>query len=343
MHTTDLRSDTITKPTAEMLKYMMAAHVGDDVFKEDPSVNTLEAKLAELFGMEAALFCASGTMSNQIGIKLHVQPGNEVICEAEAHVYYYEAGGIAMNSYAQVKTIKGVQGKITAQQIEEAINPNDIHKSDTTLVCLENTCNRGGGSYYTVNDIKAIQEVCLKHNLALHLDGARLWNAAIATNTPLVEYGNLFNTISVCFNKGMGCPVGSALLGTRANIERARKIRKAWGGGWRQAGYLAAAVLYALDNNYKRLQTDHEHATAIAKALQQCAWVKHVEPVYTNIILFDIAEVMGNAQDAVTVLAQHGILCFATGINRVRLVTHLHITAQDVDYIINMLTHSIKV
>ncbi len=343
MHIIDLRSDTITKPTPKMLQYMMLAEVGDDVFKEDPSVNALEEKLAQLFGMEAALFCASGTMSNQIGIKLHVQPGNEVICEAEAHVYYYEAGGIAMNSYAQVKTIKGVQGKITAAQVEAAINPNDIHKSDTKLVCLENTCNRGGGSYYTIDDIKAIQQVCIKHNLALHLDGARLWNAAIATNTPLLEYGKLFNTISVCFNKGMGCPVGSALLGTKADIERARKIRKAWGGGWRQAGYLAAAVLYALDNNYNRLQTDHEHATAIANALQQCAWVKHVEPVYTNIILFDVAEAMGNAQDAVNLLAQQGILCFATGVNRVRFVTHVHITAQDVHRIINTLTNSIAV
>jgi threonine aldolase len=337
MHIIDLRSDTITKPTPEMLRYMMEANVGDDVFGEDPSVNVLEEKLATLFGMEAALFCASGTMSNQIGIKLHVQPGNEVICEAEAHVYYYEAGGIAMNSGAQVKTLKGVQGKLTALQIEEAINPNDIHKSDTKLVCLENTCNRGGGSYYTIQEIKAIQEVCTMHNLALHLDGARLWNAAITTNTPLHEYGKLFHTISVCFNKGLGCPVGSALLGSKLAIEKARKIRKAWGGGWRQAGYLAAAVLYALENNYQRLQTDHEHAAILANTLQQCLWVTHVEPVYTNIILFDVAEHVSNAQHVVDKLAAQGIICFATGAKRIRFVTHLHITKQDIKEACNIL------
>jgi threonine aldolase len=337
MNFIDLRSDTITKPTPEMLAHITAAEVGDDVFREDITVNALEKKLADLFNMEAALFCASGTMSNQIGIKLHVQPGNEVICEMEAHVYYYEAGGIAMNSGAQVKTLKGVQGKISAAQIEEAINPNDIHKSDTTLVCLENTCNRGGGSYYTLNDIEAIKKVCDKYQLALHLDGARLWNAAIATNTPLYKYGKLFTTISVCFNKGLGCPVGSALLGTTEAIERARKIRKAWGGGWRQAGYLAAAVLYALDNNYNRLQTDHEHAAQLANVLKQCSWVQHVEPVYTNIVLFDVVAQAGSAQQVVEALATQGIICFATGSKRIRFVTHLHITQQHVNAVINAL------
>ena len=333
----DFRSDTVTKPTPQMLAAMANAHVGDDVFGEDPTVNELENTIAKMFGMEAALFCASGTMSNQIGIKCHTQPGDEVICEAESHVYYYEAGGIASNSHAQVHTIKGQYGQITAAQIEAAINPYDIHKANTSLVCLENTCNRGGGSYYSINHLLAIKAICTKHNLALHLDGARLWNAAVAGQTPLTTFGEIFNSISVCFNKGLGCPVGSALIGTKNYIQKARKVRKAFGGGWRQAGYLAGAVLYALNNNYTRLATDHLHAQQLAEALKNCTWVTNVEPVPTNIVLFDIAENI-TTKNVIDTLAKNNILCFATGANRLRFVTHLHITQTAIHEVINTLT-----
>jgi threonine aldolase len=321
----DLRSDTVTKPSQGMMAAMQAAPVGDDVFGEDPTINQLEAVIAEKFGMEAALFCLSGTMSNQIGIKCHTQPGDEVICEAEAHVYYYEAGGIASNSLAQVHTIKGVQGQINAQQVLQAINPNDIHKAKTSLVCLENTCNRGGGTYYDIDNLKAIKEVCSQHNLSLHLDGARLWNAAIAGQTDLKTFGQIFDSISVCFNKGLGCPMGSALLGTKAYIQKARKVRKAFGGGWRQAGILAAAVLYALEHNFESLATDHLHANQLANALKKCPWVAHVEPTPTNIVLFDVTDNL-DVNTIIEQLAKQGILCFSTGQKRIRFVTHLQIS-----------------
>ncbi|MCC6693611.1 MAG: threonine aldolase, partial [Chitinophagaceae bacterium] len=245
----DLRSDTFTKPGTAMLDAMIKAEVGDDVFGEDPTVNQLEAFAAEIFGMDAALFCPSGTMTNQIAIKCHTLPGQEVICEKESHVYLYEAAGIAFNSACQVKTIEGERGMITAGQVLEAINPDDIHRPVSSLVSLENTTNRGGGACYDFAEIQHIKEVCLKHNMKLHLDGARLFNALLAKQESPGQYGGIFDSISICLSKGLGAPVGSVLLGNAAFIKQARRVRKLMGGGMRQAGYLAAAGIYALENN----------------------------------------------------------------------------------------------
>jgi threonine aldolase len=323
----DLRSDTVTKPTAGMLQAMFAAPVGDDVFGEDPSINNLETEMAKLFGMEAALFCPTGTMSNQIAIACHTTPGNEVICEAESHVFYYEGGGIARNSFCQTRTIAGNQGKITAEQIQAVINPDDVHKPITKLVSLENTCNRGGGSTYTIAEIEPLASACKKNNLILHLDGARLWNALIYNNETPAQHGNLFDSISVCFNKGMGCPTGSILLGTKQFIYKARRQRKVFGGGMRQAGYLAAACSYALKHNFERIQVDHNHAQQLKQSLETCSWVKQVLPVYTNIVLVDTIE---PAETIVQKLAAFGVLCFATAPNRIRFVTHLHLEKENI-------------
>ena len=264
----DFRSDTVTRPTPAMLNAMMEAPVGDDVFGEDPSVNNLEKRAAEMFGMEAGLFCPSGTMTNQIAIKCHTQPGDEVICDSTAHIYQYEGGGIAFNSGASVKLLSGDRGRISAQQVKEAINPDDVHRAHTSLVCLENTSNRGGGSCYDINNIKEIKKVCTEAGLPLHLDGARLFNAIVAKEENVLDYGRLFNSISICLSKGLGAPVGSVLLGTNTFIKKARRIRKVFGGGMRQAGYIAAAGLYALQNNISRLTNDHAAAKQIADALE---------------------------------------------------------------------------
>ena len=253
---TDYRSDTITKPTPAMLEAMFSAPVGDDVFHEDPTVNRLENMLSEKFGMEAGMFCASGTMSNQIAIKCHTQPGDEIICDKMSHVYLYEGGGIAFNSGCQVKTVEGDRGRIKAEQVLEVINPNDIVKASTKLVSLENTANRGGGSCYELEDIKNIKEACLQNNLKLHLDGARLFNALVEKKETPKEYGAIFDSISICLSKGLGAPVGSVLLGSKEFIQKARRVRKVFGGGMRQAGYLAAAGIFALENNVERLAED---------------------------------------------------------------------------------------
>ncbi|HSN07528.1 MAG TPA: GntG family PLP-dependent aldolase, partial [Hanamia sp.] len=245
----DFRSDTFTQPTPGMLQMMFTAKVGDDVFNEDPTVNQLQIMLAEKFGMEEGLFCPSGTMSNQIAIKCHTQPGDEVICDKLSHVYIYEGGGIAFNSGCQVKPLEGNFGRINAVQVAEAINPNDIHKAKTQLVSLENTANRGGGSCYEFSDIRQIKQVCLENNLKLHLDGARLFNAIVAKEEDPKEYGHIFDSISICLSKGLGAPVGSVLLGSKEFINKARRVRKVFGGGMRQAGYLAAAGIFALENN----------------------------------------------------------------------------------------------
>lgn len=255
----DLRSDTVTQPSAAMLEAMFKAPVGDDVFSEDPTVNRLESISADMFGMEAAIFCPSGTMTNQIAIKCHTQPGEEVICDKLSHVYQYEGGGIAFNSGCQVKLIDGNYGRITAAQVAEGINPEADYKSKTSLVSLENTTNRGGGACYNFTDIESIKEVCLHNNLKLHLDGARLWNALVAKNETPKQYGQVFDSISVCLSKGMGTPVGSLLIGKKEFIKKARRIRKVFGGGMRQAGYLAAAGIYALENNIARMVEDHQH------------------------------------------------------------------------------------
>lgn len=323
----DLRSDTFTKPSPEMLKAMFDAKVGDDVFGEDPTVNHLEAICAEMFGMEAALFCPSGTMTNQIAIKCHTQPGDEVICDKVSHVYIYEGGGIAFNSGCQVKTIDGIRGMITAEDVTTAINPDDVHKANTSLVVLENTGNRGGGSCYEIEDILQIKEVCETNNLKLHLDGARLFNALIAKQQNAKEYGEMFDSISICLSKGLGTPIGSVLLGKKDFIKKARRVRKVMGGGMRQAGYIAAAGVYALENNIDRLAIDHHHAKQIAEVLLTKDIVGKMMPVETNIIIFEVLSEGGVAAFC-DKMRTHNILCLPISASQVRMVTHLDITSE---------------
>lgn len=319
-----------------MLEAMFNAPVGDDVFGEDPSVNRLEAMAAEMFGMQAALFCPSGTMTNQIGIKCHTQPGDEVICEKMSHVYIYEGGGIAFNSGCQVKALDGDRGRITAAQILEAINPDDVHKPRTSLVSLENTANRGGGSCYNFTDIQEIKEICLLNKLSLHLDGARLWNALTAKNETPKQYGEVFDSISICLSKGLGTPVGSLLLGKHDYIKKARRVRKVLGGGMRQAGYLAAAGIYALENNIARLAKDHLHAHQLAEALGKKDFIGKMIPVETNIVIF---EVTGSytAKEFCDFLSRHQVLCLPISATQVRMVTHLDITGSMVLNLIKLI------
>ena len=326
----DFRSDTVTKPTAAMLQAMMEAKVGDDVFGEDPCINELEAMTAHLFGMGAALFCPSGTMSNQIAINCHTRPGDEVICEKNAHVYIYEGGGIARNSGSQVRAIEGDRGRITAEQVALAINPDDVHKARTSLVCLENTCNRGGGACYEAGEIKKIGQVCREQGLKLHLDGARLFNALVARGEEARWYGSEFDSISVCLNKGLGCPIGSMLLGSEAFIRQARRVRKSFGGGMRQAGFMAAAGIYALGHHVERLAEDHLHATRIAEALEKKEFVRRILPVETNIVILDI-KAGHDPREIVGQLKEKGILVIAISPTQLRFVTHLDISPAMMD------------
>ncbi len=319
---TDLRSDTFTKPSPPMLDAMFKASVGDDVFGEDPSVNQLESMAAALFGMETALFCPSGTMTNQIAIKCHTQPGDEVICDKVSHVYIYEGGGIAFNSGCQVKALDGDLGRLTAAQITESINPDDVHKARTRLVSLENTANRGGGSCYNFFELQRIKEVCLNNKLSLHLDAARLWNALVVKNETPKQYGEVFDSISICLSKGLGAPVGSLLLGNSDYIKKARRVRKVFGGGMRQAGYLAAAGIYALENNINRLAEDHQHAKQIAAALSKKDFIGKIMPVETNIIIFEVTGSYDPGLLCLT-LKEHDILCLSISATQVRMVTHL--------------------
>lgn len=336
--TVDFRSDTVTKPSPAMLDYMLNAEVGDDVFGEDPSVNALEAFAAQLFDMEAAVYCPSGTMTNQIAIKCHTQPAEEVICDRQSHIYQYEGGGIAFNAGCQVKLIEGERGRITAEQIFQAINPNDIHKAKSSLVSLENTSNRGGGSCYDINEIGKIKKVCDDNDLKLHLDGARLFNALVARKEKPAEYGKLFESISICLSKSLGAPVGSLLLGKKEFIQRARRIRKVFGGGMRQAGYIAAAGLYALKNNIQRLEEDHKHAKYISNVLQKKSFVANILPVETNIIIFEVSPAL-KAKDIANKLKEKNILAVAISEKQIRFVFHLDITPAMVDYAQEIITH----
>lgn len=336
--TIDLRSDTVTRPGAAMLDCMMHAKVGDDVFEEDPSVNRLEAMAAEMFGREAAIYCPTGTMSNQIAIKCHTQPGEEVVCEKSSHIYLYEGGGIAFNAGAQVKLIEGDRGRVKAAQVQEAINPDDVHKPRTSLVSLENTANRGGGSCYKIADILPIKSVCTEAGIALHLDGARLFNAMVANNETPEQYGQLFDTISICLNKGLGCPIGSILIGNKKFIRQARRIRKVFGGGMRQAGFMAASGLYALQHNIKRLELDHIHARQMALSLQQKSFVGKLLPVETNIIIFEVLAPY-TPQTLAAKFKESGIKCIAISATQVRMVTHLDINEQMVKEVINCIDH----
>ena len=328
----DLRSDTFTQPTPGMLEAMHNAKTGDDVFVEDPTVNKLESMVATLFGKEAAIYCPTGTMSNQIGIKVHTQPGDEVICEQTAHVYQYEGGGIAFNAGCQVKLLEGNYGRITAKQVLESINPDDVHKSVTRLVCLENTANRGGGSCYDFEEIQRIRKVCDDNGLLLHLDGARLFNAMIAKRETPLQYGKEFHSISVCLNKGLGCPIGSLLIGNAEFIRKARRVRKVFGGGMRQAGYMAATGIYALENHVHRLKEDHNRAKHIAAGLEKKEFCAKLFPVETNIIIFETSPPY-SAKQVAELFRQKDILVITMSPTQIRLVLHLDITAAMTDYV----------
>lgn len=319
----NLVSDTVTKPSYEMLQYMFNADVGDDVYKEDPTVNELEDRVAAIFGMEAGLFFPSGTMANQTAIKLHTQPGDQLIADKFAHIFHFEAGGVSFNSGVSCRLIEGKRGIITAEQVSAEINdPDFFHSPKTSLVCLENTTNLGGGACYEMEELEKIKEVCDEHGLKLHLDGARIWNALVAKRQNPKDFGKLFDTISVCFSKGLGAPVGSVLLGDKETIKRALRIRKVLGGAMRQSGYLAAGALYALENNIKLLTEDHRRAKELANVLKKKVWVAAVEPVETNILIFSL---IPEYSDSVFIekLKQKNISINAIGNRKLRMVTHL--------------------
>ena len=322
----DLKSDTVTKPTPAMLEAIMNAEVGDDVYKEDPTVNLPESRLAEMFGKDQALFFPSGSMANQAAIKLHTQPGEQLICDKWAHVYNYEGGGASFNSGVSCKLVDGNRGMITAAQVAENINPPDFYHSPlTSLVCLENTTNKGGGACYDFEEIQAIRKVCDEHQLGLHLDGARLFNALVAKGESPKQYGEVFDTISVCLSKGLGTPMGSVLIGDEKLMKNAMRVRKVLGGGMRQIGFMAAAGLYALENNVERLAEDHQRAQELATTLAAQAYVKQVEPVETNIIIFYLNDGI-NEVDFLKRLEDRGVIISGMGQGKLRIVTHLGYT-----------------
>jgi len=333
----DVRSDTVTQPTREMLEAMLQARVGDDVFGEDPTVNALQEKAADLFGKEAALFCPSGTMTNQIGIKVHTQPGDEVICDELAHVYLYEGGGIAANSGASVRLLKGHNGRFTAEQVRQNINRrDDSHLPWTRVVAIENTVNKGGGCCWDLREIERIRAVCLEQDIAMHLDGARLFNALVARDESPRDYGRLFDTISVCLSKGLGAPAGSLLLGSRALLAKAHRQRKLLGGGMRQAGYLAAAGLFALEHNVQRLREDHAKAKILESELRALPYVAAVLPVETNIVIFTLAERLST--DVFLQQLQHQrVRASSMGPQVVRFVFHLDVSDAQLDSLLQAL------
>lgn len=321
----DLRSDTVTKPTKGMLDAMLNAQVGDDVFGEDPTVIELENKAAALFGKEAGLFCPSGTMTNQIAIKVHTKPGDEVLCDVNSHIYNYEGGGISFNSGVQAKLIHGDRGRITAEQIEQNINGDFDWLTHTSLVSLENTVNRAGGSYYFLKDILPIRKLCAEKKLSLHLDGARIFNALTETKETTFETGKIFDSISICLSKGLGTPAGSVLLGSKEFIKNARRVRKVFGGGMRQAGFLAAAGIYAIDNHVNRLKEDHLRAKKIESVLKNLSYVESILPVETNILIFDLNKKISGSEFE-SKLKENNVKIAAFGKQTIRFVTHLDFT-----------------
>ena len=327
----DFRSDTVTKPTPAMLDAMFNAEVGDDVFSEDPTINELQRFAADLFGKEDALFCASGTQTNQIAINVHVQPGGEIICHEESHIYKYEGGGIAKNSGASVRLLEGDRGRLKLDAIKKWINnPDDVHFPLTQLVSLEDTANRGGGAIYDFEEIKKIKRFCIQNNLPLHLDGARLMNALVETNIDPQIYAAEFDSISLCLSKGLGAPVGSVLVGSKEFIKKSRRVRKVFGGGMRQAGIIAAGGLYALKNNVNRLREDHAHARQLEQELNSLEWVDSVMPVQTNIVVVILKD--ASKRDVIiSLLAEHGIRIMAFGDGMLRMVTHLDISSEQID------------
>ena len=322
----DLRSDTVTKPTKEMLEAMLIAKVGDDVYKEDPSVNALEERLADMFGMDEALFFPTGSMANQAALKLHTNPGEQVICDKYAHIYNYEGGGASFNSGISCKLIDGHRGMFTAKQAEESINPPDFYHSPlTALIAVENTTNKGGGACWDFEELKKIRRVADNHSLGYHLDGARLWNALISKGESPKQYGELFGTISVCLSKGLGCPMGSVLIGNSDLMNGALRVRKILGGGMRQVGFAAAAGLYALDHHYERLSEDHKKAKEIGAILSSLSSIKKVEPIETNIIIFELNDNVDESK-FLNKLKDKNIHIIGMGSNKLRMVTHLDYT-----------------
>lgn len=332
----DYRSDTVTQPTPEMRQVMLDAPLGDDVFGEDPTVNELERYAAGMFGFEAALYCSSGTQTNQIAITVHVQPGGEVICHQDSHVYKYEGGGIARNSGASVRLLTGNRGRIVAEEVRQWINPDDVHLPVTQLVSIEDTSNRGGGAIYDFHEIKRLRTLTSLCKLPLHLDGARVFNALVETGTDYREYGQQFDSVSICLSKGLGAPVGSVLLGSADFIKQARRVRKVFGGGMRQAGIIAAAGLYALQHHVERLKTDHLHAKSLEHQLRNLNWVKAVVPVETNIVVFELRE-PEKVGLLIEKLRERQILAMPFGPGMVRMVTHLNISQRDIDQTITTL------
>jgi threonine aldolase len=334
----DLRSDTVTRPGAAMMEFMMQAKVGDDVYGEDPTVNELEEKTAKRFGYESGMYCPSGTMTNQVAIKTHTQPGDELICDITSHIYNYEGGGIAFNSGVQVRAIHGNGGKLTAQEVLAHIQPDVINLPHTSLVALENTLNKAGGACYTLKEIEPISEICKGNNLALHLDGARIFNALVETGDQAIGYSKYFDSISICFSKGLGAPVGSVLLGNKDFINKARRVRRVFGGGMRQAGIMAAGALYALENNVERLKEDHIRAKEIAKVLKNAAYVEELLPVETNIIIFKLNDSLSTV-DFIAKLRSHDIVANAMGKQMMRFVTHLDFDDKMLDKVVSVLTN----
>jgi len=333
----DLRSDTVTKPSKEMMDAMFTAPVGDDVFGEDPSINELERFSAELFGMEAGLYCSSGTQTNQIAINVYCRPGDEVICSKEAHIYKYEGGGIAKNSGSSVKLLPGDRGRITAEAVIEAINDVDnVHYPITSLVALEDTMNRGGGAIYSLEEIKKIKDVCDKDNLPLHLDGARVFNALIENGIDYKEYGSHFDSISICLSKGLGAPVGSVLIGTKDFIKKARRVRKVYGGGMRQAGIIAAGGLFALKNNISLLQEDHHKAKVLEQELGRLPWIESVLEVQTNIVVANLKKNV-HVEKMIEGLKERDVLAMPFGGQSIRMVTHLDISSNQLDQVVTAL------
>ncbi|MDX1666360.1 MAG: GntG family PLP-dependent aldolase [Saprospiraceae bacterium] len=332
----NLVSDTVTKPTAGMLKAMMSAEVGDDVFGQDPTVNKLEAMMAQLFDKEAAVFCPSGTMTNQIAIKVHTQPLDEVICDELSHIYQYELGGYAYNSGVAINLLRGENGKLKAEQVKEAIKPDYEWLPKSRLVVLENTCNKGGGSYYTIEEIRPIREICRESGLRLHLDGARLFNALVETGDTTEEMGSHFDSISICLSKGLGAPVGSVLIGDAGFIKEARRVRKVMGGGMRQAGFLAAAGIYALDHQVDRLKQDNERARRLGACLEALPYVEEVRPVQTNIVIFDLKSPL-TANQFIEKLKKENIWAAPFGPYTVRFVTHLDVSDEMIKKVIAVL------
>jgi threonine aldolase len=320
----DLRSDTVTRPTPEMLEAMLQAKVGDDVFDEDPAINELQEFTADMFGVESALFCPSGTMTNQIAIKAQTHPGDEIICDEGAHIHYYEGGGIAFNSGVTTRAVNGKRGVFTASHILESLRPDNVHFPRTSLISIENTCNRGGGKVFGFDEILKIRNLCSEKGLKLHLDGARLFNAISKEGSSPKQYGDVFDSISICLSKGLGAPVGSLLLGDKELIQNAYRIRKILGGGMRQAGYLATAGLYALKNNVERLASDHLLAAEIGTALAKCSYVSNVLEAETNMVVFELKPNI-DTTEFLAHLEKNSILAFEVGKQRVRFVTHLDI------------------